>query len=264
MSYATYTASSEASGLGANRLKDPQIRKRWRTGPGVTTPTLLVDFNKSVSVGVLAFVQPSDAGYYDPDLNAVGILASSDTVRHRLDITTPGVGAVYDSGTVAGQWTPGYGLHAKILPANVLTRYWRTSFNAASQVGVTNYMDMGMAWAGPAWSPQRNLQYGFNWVWQDTSTLTSVGTSGLDFVKIGPKRKAVVFGFDSMSASEADEITQLSRLVGTSRQILFVPDPSDMTSEKNQPIIGRLVDTNPIAVPSFGTYTKTFTLLQSL
>ncbi len=260
----TLTASSEASGLGANRLKDPQVRKRWRTAAGVTSATLSIDFTTSHSIGVLAFVQPSDAGYYDADLNPVGIMAPTDTIRHRLDLTTPGTGAVYDSGAVAGGWVDGYGLHVHVLSEAKTARYWYTDIDAASLTGSPNYVDIGLAWAGAAWSPVRNMQFGFNWSWQDTSTLTNVPTSGLDFVKGGPTRRAAVFSFDTLSGTEADVITQLSRLVGTSKQVLFIPDPDDLATEKNQPIIGRLIETSPITAASYGVFTKTFTLLQSL
>lgn len=263
-SVTTITASSEASGLGANRLKDPQARKRWRTGSGVTNANVTFDMGSAGEIGVIAFAQPSDAGYYNADMQAVGFMTATDTVRHQLDVLTPGLGNVYDSGTVNGNWKEGYGCHAMVLPAPMTARYLKSTFNAASLVGVTGYLDMGLAWAGPAWTPAKNMQYGFNWAWQDNSTLTSVETSGLDFVRIGARRRSVAFSFDAMDATEAGAITQMSRLVATSRQVLFIPDPDDLINEFNQPIIGRLVDSNPISLPSYGIYTKSFTLLQSL
>lgn len=273
LSYENYIAESatvltangaEVSGLGINRLKDTQIRKRWRTPVGSLTPVVDADFGSSKLVDVVAWAQPNDAGMLNSDGIATGYMASTDTVRHQFDLTTAGAGAVYDSTAVACNIKADMGIHAFVLPAQISARYWRTTFNATSLAGYVNYLDMGIAWCGKKFVPAKNMQYGFNWAFTDQSAIAGVQTSGLEFVRLGARRRNVVFSFDALSASDAETISLMGRFVGTSRQVLFIPDPDDVTSDFAQPIIGRLVDSNPIALPSFGNYTRAFSLLQSL
>lgn len=255
---------AEVSGLGAARLKDTQVRKRWRTPLGTIAPNVDFDFGYSRPVDVVAFAQPVDAGLLDGNRKAAGFMAPTDLVRHTFSATTAGAADVYDSGAIPCNVKYGRGVHATVLPAQINARFWRMAPNAASLAGSVNYLDIGVAWCGVKFVPKKNMQYGYNWTFIDNSTVNNVQTSGIDFVRQGFKRRNIVFSFDANDAADAEIISLMQSIVGTSGQVLFIPDPDDVTNDFAQPIIGRLTDSNPNAHPSYGIYTKSFSLLQSL
>ncbi|AWK85019.1 hypothetical protein [Azospirillum thermophilum] len=80
----TIATSSAVEGLGVRRLQEPQVRRRMRTAPGVSSVSLSIDLGAEKEVGVLAVLQPDDAGWIDEDGEAVGTMAAADTIRHRL------------------------------------------------------------------------------------------------------------------------------------------------------------------------------------
>lgn len=255
---------AEVFGLSAARLKDTQVRKRWRTPLGTIAPNLDLDFGYSRAVDVVAFAQPVDAGLLDGNRQAAGFMAPSDTVRHQFSNAVAGAADVYDTGVVACNVKAEMGVHARVLPAQISARFWRMSPNAASLAGSVNYLDIGVAWCGKKFVPKKNMQFGYNWSFGDLSSVSNVQTSGLDYVRYGFKRRNIVFSFDALDADDAEIISMMQRYVGTSGQVLFIPDPDDVVSDFAQPIIGRLTDSNPTAHPSYGIYTKSFSLLQSL
>ncbi len=287
----TITSTSSAAGLGAERLKDPQVRRRLRTGPGAVTVSLPVDLGSVQEVGVLALLQPDDAGWIDEDGEAVGFLdPTADTIRHRLDAVTPGAGALYDSlyyrdatytgATLDLNFTAqsyreyqngigsgvvhGYGLHAHILPAAVQARHWQPDIAFPSLATTPGYLDMGLLWIGPAFRPTRNFAYEWGDQWDDLSEVTEVRRSGLDFVDRGPKRRVLTFAFRALDEAEAKvAMAELGRIAGTSRQVLFIQEP-DGPYMGRQAIIGRLVEVAPITQPNFALYERVFQIRQSL
>lgn len=258
---AVITASSEVTSLPATRLAEPQIRRRWRTVPGITTPSLSVDFGASREIGVLALQQPDDAGGMDADDEARGWMASTDTVRHRLDLVTPGAGALLDTGAVAGGWQPYYGIHIARQASPITARYWRADLSAASLVGTPGYIDLGRAWAGPAWQPTRgNISYGWSRAWDDGSSITRNPRSGLETVGKGPRTRVLTFEFKVLTQADALRLEELQRIAGTSRQVLFAPFDDDRT----QPLIGLLQQVPAIAQPNFAAFSAAFQIRQSL
>ncbi|MGR0183219.1 phage head spike fiber domain-containing protein [Azospirillum aestuarii] len=287
---AVITSASAVDGLGAERLKDPQARRRMRTAVGVTSVALTVDAATVGEIGVVAVLQPDDAGYIDADGDATGFMAASDTIRHRLDAVTPGAGALYDSlyyrdpgylgATLDLNFTAqsyrefqndtgsgivaGYGLHVHVLPAAVEARHWRCDIAAPSLATTPGYLDLGRLWAGPAFRPTRNFAYEWSDSWDDLSDVTEVRRSGQEFVDRGPKRRRLTFAFKALTAEEAKVVmTELGRIAGTSRQVLFIQEPNG-PYQGRQAIIGRLVEVSPITQPNFALYERVFQIRQSL
>lgn len=255
---------SEVSGQSATRLKDPQVRKRWRTPIGTVSPVIDFDLSIAKNIDVLAFIQPVDAGGLDPDFKVQGFMSSTDQVQHMLSLVGPGGFEVYNTSWINSNVKQNVGAHAHVLSNTASARYWRLAINAASLAGSINYLDIGVAWCGAKYSPPRNMQYGYNWTFVDQSSKTNVQSSGLEFVKLGFKQRTVVFSFDTMNSADAETISTMMNYVGTSRPVLFIPDPADTSSDFAQPIFGRLTTTDSIALPSYGVYTKTFNLTQIL
>lgn len=261
---AVITASSQAGALGPTRLAEPQLRARWRTAAGVVTPQLDVDFGTPREVGIIAMAQPDDAGGVNADGEPRGWMAASDTVRHRLDVTTAGAGAVLDTTAIAGGWRTGYGLHLYQAVAPLTARYWRCNLNAASLASVPGFVDLGRAWVGPAWTPTRgNLAYGFGETWTDGAQVERNARSGLEFVDVGPRARVLNFAFSALTETDAAQIRELQRVAGIGRQVLFAPFPGE-GADRAAPIIGRLTEVPPITLPRYARYAVTFQLRQSL
>lgn len=255
------TASSEAGSLRATRLADGQVRRRWRAA--TTTPQLDVDLGTGREVGVLALAQPDDAGGVDANSEALGRMIGTDTVRHRLDLTTAGAGALLDTGAVAGGWEAGYGLHLRMLSAAVTARYWRCDLSAPSLTSL-GFLDLGRAWIGPAWRPARgNIAYGWGWTDEDGGTVATSPRSGLEFVDRGPRRRVLTFAFRSLTAADArGPMRELQRIAGSTGQVLFSLDPD--AGRTAETIIGRLVQVPPITQPNFVTFEVAFQIRESL
>lgn len=258
------TGSSEAGALAVARLADPQIRRRWRTALGDTTPTLSVDLGQTREVGVVALAQPDDAGGIDADGFARGWMAAGDTVRHRLDAVTAGAGALLDTGADAGGWQEGYGVHMLPLPVPVTARYWQADIDAAS-LAALDYVDLGRAWIGPAWRPERgNFAYGWSWAFEDGTAIARNPRSGLEFPDAGPRYRVLTFGFRSLTEADAKgPMRELQRIAGTRGQVLFAPLPEG-ASLGSEAVIGRLQQVPPITQPHFTTFEVAFQIRQSL
>lgn len=310
----TIASTSAVDGLGPARLKDPQARRRMRTAPGTSSVSLSVDLGSEKEVGVLAALQPDDAGYIDADGEAVGFLDPvTDTIRHRLGrrgvvldldfvsgryrefVESPAIdwttvatlydslyavdagyaGATLDLNFVAGQHREyqnptgsgvvhGYGLHAHILPAAAQARYWQADIAAASLATTPGYLDLGRLWIGPAFRPTRNFAYEWSDAWDDLSDVTEVRRSGQEFVDSGPRRRRLTFAFRALNEPEAKLfMKELGRIVGTSKQVLFIQEPGG-PYQGYEAIIGRLVEVAPITQPNFAMYERVFQIRQSL
>lgn len=261
---ATITASSEVTNLGSANLRKPSLRARWRTEPGETTPSLTVDLGSAREVGVLALVQPPDAGGWDADGEARGWMASTDTVRHRLDLTTPGGSGVLDTSGFAGGWVPGYGVHTYVTQTALTARHWRCNISAPSLASVPGYIDIGRAWIGSAFRPARNFAYGASTVRLDSSRVQINPRSGLEAVDVGTMQRVVRFSLAALTADEAEAVLpDLLRAAGTRNQVLFIPQAGG-AYQGRQAIIGRLTQVPAFTRTNFALRAADFELRETV
>jgi hypothetical protein len=258
------TASSEVLQLGSANLREPSLRARWRTLPGETDAALTVDLGAAREIGVLALVQPPDAGGWDADGEARGWMASTDTVRHRLDLSTPGGDGVLDTGAQAGGWAPGYGVHTHVPPAALTARHWRMDLSAPSLAAVPGYVDIGRAWIGPAFRPLRNFAYGASRARVDSSRVQVNPRSALEAVDVGTMQRVVRFSLASLTEDEAEAVLpDLLRVTGTRGQVLFIPEPGGPYAAR-QSIIGRLTQVPAFSQPNFAFHAADFELRETV
>ena len=226
----TVAASAIAGDLAASNLQNDIVGRRWRTtdlGAHVD-----VDFGGAREIGVLALVFPRDV--------ALPLAAS---IRHQLDDGdgSAGDGGVHDSGVIALGLADGYGVHLYQPPAPVTARYWRFTF---SQVSGVDYVDVGRAWAGPAYQPERNLARGPEVEWVDLSGRERNRRSGARFVDERPRHRRVRFRLPAMTDADREAIEDMTRIAGTSRQVLASLRPTAPNAGR-QHVLGRL----EVAVP---------------
>ena len=257
----TVSASSEVLTLPAVNLREPALRRRWRTAMGTTTASISADFGAMREVGILALAQPDDAGGVDADGAAIGALAATDTVGHWLG-STPGGTDLYASGAVPGGWQRGHGLHVHALPAPVTARGWVAAIVGTSIAGPNAVLDMGRAWAGPVWQPARgNVSYGWSWAMDDASTVTRNPRSGVETVDRGAQARVLSFGFEVLTEADAAAMRDLRRVAGVGGQVLAVLRPEGGAADA---VLGRLIRAEPIANRFHGGFTAAFSIRQTL
>lgn len=241
----TFSASQEAGDNSATNLASPIIGRRWRTT--VTFPHVDIDLGSNKTIGVLALRFPRDTETFSDVVS----------IRHDLDAEggTPGTGAVY-SDIVNSNVTDDYGYHAHVLSSAQTARYWRVTLASNS-----DFTDIGRAWAGEAWRPTFNIGLGYEDTWADLSRVSASNRSGAEFVDERARQRLFAFGLNALSESERDEIREMQRIVGISKQVLFVKDPDAFSLET---IIGRLGRTTPIRHAEIPIHTKAFEIRESL
>ena len=244
---AVLSASSQAGDLSPSNMVNSIIGRRWRTT--VLTAYAEIDFGADVQIGVLALRFPRDV--------ALPLTAS---VTHALDADggTSGAGVAYSSGVVSLGLSDGYGYHVHIPAAVATARYWRFTFSSVSGV---SYIDVGRAWAGPKWSPTHNMVFGYNDEWMDLSRVSASERSGAEFVDERARQRGFAFSFEALSEAERDQVREMQRLIGVSRQVLLVKDSAAWTTET---LIGRLAESSPIRHTDMPIYSKAFTIRESL
>ncbi|MFN4283522.1 MAG: hypothetical protein ACK4NA_12870 [Alphaproteobacteria bacterium] len=239
------TASQQAGDLAIQNVADPIVGRRWRTTS--LTAYGQADFGADREIGVVALVFPRDTTF-----------PLMGTITHAFDADggTPGAGALL-SETVAIGTAEGYGYHVVTLDAPVSARYWRWTF----AVSGVDWIDVGRAWAGPAWRPSVNISLGWGQQWDDLSRISQSPRSGAEFVDPGPRQRAMAFGLDFMSEEDKDDMREMERLAGLSSQCLFVQNPAAPARET---VLGRLAETSPIREPGLSIYSKAFRIRESL
>lgn len=222
------TASDTAGDLSVSNLADTIIGNRWRTtslGAFVD-----VDFGSNKSVDIVALRFPRDTTF-----------PTSGTVRHQFDADggTPGSGAADDSTAIAIDTTAGYGYHAYKPASTVTARYWRFTF---AVTGVS-FIDVGRAWAGEILEPSIGVSFGYRDDWLDLSRVSSARRSGAQYADEMARVRLLSIPYNAIEAADRTTFREMERVVGISKQVLFMLDSATPTTES---IIGRLAETAPV------------------
>lgn len=248
---ATLTSDSEVSGNGVTNLADPVVKITWVAA--AATAYFQADFGQDRAVDLLAFRIPRDGL----------LIGASDQVTHKLDPAsgTAGAGAALDV-TVDSDVLANYGYHAYLPPATVTARYWRCSI-AATSLGVG--CRIGRAWAGAKdLQPGLNFLYGWQRAQIDPSLISQGQRSLVEYAdEVTDRQRTLTVGFDGLTAAEADAAEDIDYYAGLSKQVLLVRDP-DADPLSREVIIGRFAQPSPIAQPDFASFSKTWTVRESL
>lgn len=240
-------SASVAEGDGAaSNLVNPIVGRRWRTA--TLNAWAQVDMLSDVTVEVLALRFPRDTTF-----------PTSGSVRWQLDADggTAGTGAVYDQ-TVSIGAQDGYGYHVHMPSSAQTARYARFTFSGVTSL---SFIDVGRLWVGESWRPTFNIGLGYEDVWADLSRISGSERSGVEFVDERARQRQFSFGLNALSESERDELREMQRIIGLSKQILFVKDPA---SPARETVLGRLSASSPIRHTNIPIYSKAFTIRESL
>lgn len=218
------TPDLEVVTLPASNLQQRSGDKIWRT-PEITADDssagFLADFGATREVQALAFIVPriNDPGSYDH----TAMMVASDTVRHRLDLTTPGAGTLHDSTVISSGVLDGYGYHVYKLNTPVNARYWRCDLNVPSRAG-EGFFDMSRAWAGPVVNITIGFNYGENHTWLSDSIVYRAARGIGDIVETVDSLQSWSLDFGAVTDAERAEFINFERRLTHAGQFLICRD----------------------------------------
>jgi hypothetical protein len=239
-SAASLTASSYVPSLPVNNVQDPNLKKIWRTN-GVTSATFQADFGQAMPVGIVALFGVN--------------LSASATIDIKLSNVALGGNELFELGVSPANVDPNYRQSITLLPsaaapAPISARYLEIDladpspligtvsfFTAQGIAPPTPYLDIGRIAALNLFQPQHNFAYGSGFYWIDPSVMQRSKGSTL-YVDALPKYRHWEFVLPRVAPSEGATVAQIRQLVGATTDLLFIPDPADMTDAQKQPMWG--------------------------
>lgn len=248
--------------LGVANLAQRRGSRVWRTPvlSQVMSQTFFVcDFGANREIGALALMVPRTN---DPDVySEPPMLAPGDTIRHRLDLSSPGAGALLDTGHAASGVLPGYGVHVFKLSAPVTARYWRCDIDAISR-GPLGYIDVARAWAGPVMSPRVGISYGATRTWQSDSIIARASRGTDEFIDAQESLRAWSFTLDYIDdATEANAWEDFERRMTSAGQFLVCR--TDLPTGRGA-MFARQSQSAGLDAVNFGKSRKSFRLIESI
>ncbi len=219
---AVLTTDSQVATLPLANVADPHLATKWRTT--TTTAFMAADWGAVQEIGVV--------GLFGSNFTAAA------TWRIRLSAVAAGAGELLDTGVVAAGVAAGYGQAVHVLAAAVNARYLRIDL-ADSGLAALGYFQIGAAWAGRLWTPERNFRYGAAPGWRDPSVKT-LSRGGQAYVDLRDRIRAIEFELPALTEAELlDAAFEIDRVAGVGGNILFVPDPGAATQNRRA-ILGTL------------------------
>jgi hypothetical protein len=204
----TPTGSTTATGLGWDKLLDPQPRHRARVA--ATSAFFIRDLGLAKSIDVAALISTSL------------LVGASVQLRASTADATATSSLLYDSGVVSGVTSVDYrGNVVDCIASPVSARYWRWDIT-----GAVNPIDIGLAPLGLLFRPGRNFQYGAQEGAIDLSKRDRNEDTGGEFIVAGPKVRQKMFAYNGLTKSETRDTFHYSDLIGGgAADVLFVEDP---------------------------------------
>lgn len=201
------SASSEAAGLPVQNLAVPHVAQVWSTASGVNSANVIVDFEQSRSIGMVA-------------LFGVNFTAGA-TIRIGLS-TADATGAArdaLDSGTISANVDPNFGRSIHIFQA-ASGRYLRLDLEDVS----LSELEVGVLWAGPVIQPGRSYSFGRERGYADASVITR-NRGGQAFIDEYRPARRLRLTWEFLSATEGWQFEEVGRLNGTRSPVVVCTAP---------------------------------------
>lgn len=204
------------------------------------------------SVNLMAV--PGSTGY----LRRVAIWPTGKTNAELQAITTSGPGAVdMDTGwddalqmslqDPAVTWGQEYDI-VKTFPTR-LVEWVRVEMFDPAKTAAQDYFEVGRAFMGKTvFQPAKNAEYGLNYGWRERTTFDEA-MDGRKFFRDLPRIRECAFTFPKLTPAEGDLWHEIQGAVGTSQEVLYLPDADDEAQCQRTGGVGYLKDLDRIAYP---------------
>ena len=192
--------------------------------------------------------------------------------------TTSGAGDIYTSawqaawfipfGTGADEWESnawwglpndeytGHPFMAPLLLAqNYSTRYLTVEIDDTTNTA--GYVQLGRVFAGEAFDPEFDPDYGLKQGWKDASKVET-NDSGTPYMDQRRCLRTVSFDLPYVNLDDSTILYEFQRRSGTTREVMYIPDRTDYQECQRYGFVGRMPDLQP---QSYNYYrTKAFSI----
>lgn len=116
------------------------------------------------------------------------------------------------------------------------------------------YIEATRFWVSGQWQPRINMSYGMQLGWEDSSAVEEA-LDGTEYFDERPKTRAFTASLDWLSSEEGHAIyLEMQRQLGTTKELLVVPDYSDSVNLIRRSFVGRLRQLSPLDAWAIGLY----------
>lgn len=230
---ASLTADNQVASLPVTNLQTPHAdtTNQWRTTS--RTASFTADTGSSASTWRLFMLAHTN-------------LNSNALIRWIVSDDSTFATSNYDSGSTFAGTLPGYQQSVIIAPSEVTGRYVRCSLNNASNPDP--FLSVGLAYAGPVYTPGRGLSYESSWAVQTAQDIVQT-RGGQQYVTLRHRQRAWDMAFNTLPSAELyTSIAEVMRTADTGQNIAFVPFSDGQPSR--EAIMGLLRTTSGIGYPA--------------
>lgn len=139
-----------------------------------------------------------------------------------------------------------------VLPQSMLVR--RLRVEVFDEGNADGFIQAGRLFVADGWQPSFNVTVGsLGHSWEDQSLLTAA-LSGAEYADVRAKRRVARVAFEFLTEAEAMQLFDIIRLVGTTREVLYVHDPDETTHALRRRFLGRLRQLGAVEYPRVASH----------
>lgn len=241
----TISGGSWSASLPAVNVQDRQLQKVARSTDATAANTKLIfDLKTAQSVGLLAVFIPNITKTTTPTVQWKGGTSSGAS-----DVYNPGAVSYWPSGITADDVISPDGTrmnvwHVLVPNAAQSARYWE--LDIVDTGNADGYVDVARVCICGAFTPSTNIANGDRpGIETATQRLETDGGAAL----YNPKRRRRTHSFSLNELTQAEafaSVRKMQRLLGTSGQLVWVPDPADTTYGYDRNFLGVMRELGPL------------------
>lgn len=225
-------ASSSVILAPPERLQNPHVARKWRSGDG-GAQALTLDLGVAQIMDTVALV----------GLNMT--LGGTVRVRASLMDDTAQTGEAYDSGILTDVVDPAYAMLVHLMPSRVTARYVRVDMSEPT----VSYIEAGRLFVGVRWQFAYNFGFGWSRGYVDRSRRTE-SRGGQTYVDRDVSYRLVSIAFDAVTeAQRFGFVEEVDRVNGQRDDVLLIT-ASNSTNLGRDSIWGLMSDLDPITQPA--------------
>lgn len=258
---ATLSASATAGSLPVSNLQEMDIQKVWRA-TDASAAFLVIDLGAAKEINLIALLGHSGSSRSYARVrgaaNEADLTADPDYDSGNLPMRSHQSG--YDGTWASGVADEEYGA----LDKNMFLKWLGTDTETLRWLRIdlvdpnASYIDVGRLYVAKAWQPETNMDYslaeGFI---DDSPTARTVGG-----VLAPVERKKRRWSEFTLSFATQDEIYdnafEIERLRGSTKDVLYIHDPTATNHLQRRSIYGSMKGMQPIINHAFSLFSKSF------
>lgn len=243
---ATLSGGAWRTGYELNNIKDRILKHVARSSNLTYTNTLFdIDLGVAQEFRIVALVATN--------------LSFSGSYRIRLsDVAGSFSTPIYDSGTLPLTYQYPNLIH--VLPDGIGSRYLRIElFDFFNPAG---YVQIARAFVGMSMSVKNGISRGSE-LGYISSTTVQESLGGVEYFDEKPLKRKYAFSIDYLTDDEAySKALELDRVSDISKEVVIIPDSSDVLYQQKRNFIGRLSQLSPLKNPYLGMHQKAYEVLE--